>query len=188
MRSSTPASVPTDRHSSSAPATLFRSAWFPPARALADGDDIEVFAVRVEDPASNTFHGRDVFAPVAADCHEVGVADLDRLPALVRTREYEDLRLPEPTVRDGGATGEVLAVDGFGNAVTNLSSDLLDGHDRVRVDGQEYPVVPAYAHTEVGTALVTVGSHERVELAVNQGRGDEQFGVTTGEKVTLAWD
>lgn len=160
----------------------------PPARSLADGDDVEVFSVRVEDPASDTFHGRDVFAPVAADCHEVGVADLDRLPALVRTREYEDLRLPEPTVRDGGATGEVLAVDGFGNAVTNLSGDLLDGRDRVRVDGQEYPVVPAYAHMEVGTALVTVGSHERVELAVNQGRGDEQFGVTTGEKVTLAWD
>ena len=160
---------------------------FPPARALADGDGIEVFAVRVGEPASDTFHGRDVFAPVAADCHEVGIDRLDRLPALVRTREYEGLRLPEPTGRSDGATGEVVAIDGFGNVVTNLPGDLLDGRDSVRIDGDEYPVVPSYAHAEVGTALVTVGSHERVELAVNQGRGAEAFGVATGETVRLRW-
>ncbi|MDZ7747379.1 MAG: SAM-dependent chlorinase/fluorinase [Halobacteriales archaeon] len=160
---------------------------FPPARALADDSELEVFAVRVDEPASNTFHGRDVFAPVAADCHEVGVENLDRLPALVRTRDYEQLSLPDPTVDEDGATGEVLAIDGFGNVVTNLPGRLLDGRDSVTVEGRDYPVATSYAHTDVDTALVTVGSHEHVELAVNQGRGDDRFGLATGDTVQLGW-
>lgn len=159
----------------------------PPARALAGGGDIEVFEVRVSDPESNTFHGRDVFAPVAADCHEVGVAECDRLPALSRTREYESLSFPEPTERDDGIDGEVLVVDGFGNVVTNVPGDVLDGRDRVRVNGEQTPVEPSYAHVDTGSQLVTVGSHENVEFAVNQGRGDEAFGLSSGDSVELRW-
>jgi S-adenosylmethionine hydrolase len=160
----------------------------PPARALADEGDIDVFAVRVEDPDSATFHGRDVFAPVAADCHEVGVAELDRLPALSRTRDYEELQFPTPDVRDDGATGEVLVVDGFGNVVTNVPGDALDGVDAVAVAGEQTPVAPSYAHVDTGNRLVTVGSHGNVELAVNQGRGDEAFGLAAGDPVELTFE
>jgi hypothetical protein len=159
----------------------------PPARTLAGDADVEVFAVDVRDPASHTFHGRDVFAPVAADCHEVGVADVDRLPALSRTREYEDLAFPEPTVDETGATGEVLVVDDFGNVVTNVPGDVLDGRDEVTVDGDPVPVVAAYAYRDPGDRLVTVGSHGNVELAVNQGRGDDAFGLDAGDPVELGW-
>ena len=160
----------------------------PPARALADEGDIDVFAVRVEDPDSATFHGRDVFAPVAADCHEVGVAELDRLPALSRTRDYEDLQFPAPDVHEDGATGEVLVVDDFGNVVTNVPGDALDGADTIIVDDTEVPVAPSYAHVDTGDRLVTVGSHGNVELAVNQGRGDEAFGLAAGDSVELAFE
>ena len=160
----------------------------PPARALADEGDIDVFAVRVEDPDSATFHGRDVFAPVAADCHEVGVAELDRLPALSRTREYEDLQFPTPDVREDGATGEVLVVDDFGNVVTNVPGDALDGVNVVAVAGEQTPVAPSYAYVDTGGRLVTVGSHGNVELAVNQGRGDEAFGLAAGDPVELTFE
>ncbi|MFC7235712.1 SAM hydrolase/SAM-dependent halogenase family protein [Halosegnis marinus] len=160
---------------------------FPPARALADGGDIEVFEVRVKDPASQTFHGRDVFAPVAADCHDVGIDDLHRLPALSPTREYADLAFPAPEVRDDGATAEVLVVDGFGNAVTNLAGTRVEGRDAVTVNGESVPVAPSYAHVGAGERLVTVGSHGQAELAVNRGRGDETFGLGPGDTVEFGW-
>jgi hypothetical protein len=174
---------------------------FPAARAVAERTDadLEPFRWRVDDPASSTFHGRDVFAPAAAAVHEAGVdavADLDRATP---TDEFVDLRVPDPAVGEGGATGEVLVVDGFGNVVTNLPGDLLDGHDAVRVAplggggegsgaGRTYPVAPAYAHVDSGEPLVTVGSHGNVELAVNRGRGDEAFGLAVGDRLRVDLD
>ncbi|WP_255150706.1 SAM hydrolase/SAM-dependent halogenase family protein [Halorarius halobius] len=157
----------------------------PPARELAD--DIEVFEVSVKEPASHTFHGRDVFAPVSADVHEVGVDQLDRLPALSRTDEYETVAFPDPVVREAGVDGEVLVVDEFGNTVSNVPGDVLDDREAVVVDGKRYPVVPSYAHVAVGDPLVTVGSHGNVEFAVNRGRGDEAFGFSSGDAVELRW-
>ncbi|WP_435195818.1 SAM hydrolase/SAM-dependent halogenase family protein [Natronomonas sp. EA1] len=148
----------------------------------------EVFEVTVKDPASHTFHGRDVFAPVAADVHEVGVAELDRLPALSRTKDYTDLTFPEPSIANEEATGELLVVDDFGNAVSNIPGEVLEGADEATVNGETAPVVPSYAHLEAGERLVTVGSHGNVEFAVNQGRGDEAFGLSIGDDLALRWE
>jgi len=54
-------------------------------------------------------------------------------------------------------------------------------------DDQRVPVRDAYAERPAGKRLVTVGSHGNVELAVNQGRGDDAFGVEVGDAVDLAW-
>ncbi|WP_255197003.1 SAM hydrolase/SAM-dependent halogenase family protein [Halorarius litoreus] len=160
----------------------------PPARALADpADDIEVFEVAVSDPSSHTFHGRDVFAPVAADVHEVGVPACDRLPALSSTDEFETVTFPEPVPRENGVDGEVQIVDEFGNAITNVPGDAIDGRSAVAVNGQQAPVAPSYAHVDAGDRLVTVGSHGNVEFAVNQGRGDDAFGLEPGDAVELRW-
>jgi S-adenosylmethionine hydrolase len=153
----------------------------------AAGADVEVFEVAVQDPDSHTFHGRDVFAPCAADVHDVGVAEMDRLPALSRTREYEGRSFPGPEVRADGADGEVLVVDDFGNTISNVPGDVLEGRDEVTVNGETAPIAPAYAHVDVGQRLVTVGSHGHVEFAVNRGRGDEAFGLEPGDDVVLRW-
>jgi len=157
----------------------------PAARRLAD--DIETYELEIEDPRSSTFHGRDVFAPGAAAVHE---ADLDRLAAVEGISPVEgivDLTFPDPDLRTDGADGEVLVVDGFGNIVTNMPGDALADHETVRVNGESTPVVRSYAHVEVGTAVATVGSHGNVEFAVNQGRGDEAFGLAAGDGVELEW-
>lgn len=159
----------------------------PTARRLADDGDFDVWAVAYSDDelASSTFHGRDLFAPTAADVHEAdSPADLDRLrPA----DEWVDRRFPDPDVSESGATGEVLVVDDFGNAVTNVPGEVLDGRDAVGVDGERVPVRAAYAELDAGERLVTVGSHGNVELAVNRGRGDDAFGVAAGDDVHLTW-
>jgi S-adenosylmethionine hydrolase len=141
------------------------------------------------DPASSTFHGRDVFAPAAARVHEVGVDAVETLQGVDPTDEYEDLRLPEPTIREDGAVGTVLAVDGFGNVITNVPGSVVAEQfgDHVKANGVWAAARRTYADVDEGHRVVTVGSHGNVELAVNQGRGDDTFGVTSGGRIRLSW-
>jgi len=171
----------------------------PVARELASGDpatesgdgsgsgDFDVWEIEYDDAetASTTFHGRDVFAPAAADVHdEGGPAALDRCH---RADEWVDLTFPEPDIVAKGARGEVLVVDGFGNVVTNVPGGPIEDSEGVRVDDELIPVRDAYAARDPGDRLVTVGSHGNVELAVNRGRGDEAFGLSVGDAVLLEW-
>ena len=175
----------------------------PAARALADRS-LEVFEVTYDDPTtegraesgrwppvaeSSTFHGRDVFAPAAARVHHDGIEGFEDQAGFVPADGYEDLRLPEPTVEDDGAVGEAITVDGFGNVITNIPGDVLADHfgSQVTANGVWAPVRRAYAEVDPGHRVVTVGSHSNVELAVNQGRGDETFGVDAGGRVRLSW-
>ncbi|EMA69005.1 NAD operon protein [Halorubrum aidingense JCM 13560] len=193
----------------------------PPARALADAEgspdaeessdgaappDVEVFVVDVDEPASATFHGRDVFAPVAARIRAsldggpaastpVEVADaLAAMDDLSPATDPVDLVLPDPVVErdaDGdpvAVDGEVLVVDRFGNVVTNVPGDLIRGRDWIRVNGDLTPVAETFGDVEQGDQLVTVGSHGYVECDVNDGRGDGVFGLYPGDEVRLVAD
>jgi len=167
----------------------------PAARAL--GDDIDVFEITYretgdEDGAwppvaeSSTFHGRDVFAPAAARVHDIDpAAD----PAFTPAADYVELSFPDPTVEDGRTVGEVLAVDGFGNVITNIPGSVLTGQfgSDVAANGVWARACRAYAAVDPGHRVVTVGSHGNVELAVNRGRGDDAFGVDVGGRVRLTW-
>lgn len=157
----------------------------PVARTL--GEDPDWYRIRETDPASSTFHGRDVFAPWAAQIHEAGLAAIPDMDRLTPLPDPVDLHFPAPDVSPGRATGEVLVKDDFGNLVTNIPGDYLADRigERVTVNGEEVPSGRAYAAVEPGTRLVTVGSHGNVELAVNQGRGDEAFGLDVGDAVLL---
>jgi S-adenosylmethionine hydrolase len=175
----------------------------PAAREISE--DVEVFEIDVEDPASSTFHGRDVFAPAAADVHECGPQTTSDGPSerssdngvetfheysnYERTDDYETLSFPDPDLAGDVLRGEVLVVDGFGNAITNVPGRMLDEQfgDTANVNGDSVPVERTYAKVDAGQRLVTVGSHGNVELAVNRGRGDEAFGVEPGRPVALTW-
>ncbi|ADQ67379.1 NAD operon protein [Halogeometricum borinquense DSM 11551] len=156
----------------------------PAVREIA-GDDFDVYDVAYDDVPSNTFHGRDVFAPAAANVHDASaVTDIERITPV---EEFVDLTFPAPVVGDGQATGEVLVVDDFGNVVTNVPGRVLDGLEQVSVNGEPAPVGDSYAAVEPGDRLVTVGSHGNVEFAVNRGRGDDAFGLAVGDTVTLEY-
>ena len=177
---------------------------YPPARALASDDDgdggdgndadgdgdgaVTAYEIRVDDPPSTTFHGRDVFAPAAAVVHGTDPDELSGLPFLSAAADPVDTEFPTPEIDADGATATVLAVDGFGNVITNLPGEALAGSDAVRVDGTRRPVVASYAHADPGTPVVTVGSHGNVECAVNRGRGDDAFGLRVGERVRFGFE
>ncbi|WP_418285002.1 SAM hydrolase/SAM-dependent halogenase family protein [Halorubrum sp. DTA46] len=187
----------------------------PPARALAssaDDDqnaadpDVESFVVEVENPASATFHGRDVFAPTAARIHATldddpaartpdTVADaLAAMDDLSPAADPVDLVLPDPSVErdDEGdpvaVDGEVLVIDRFGNVITNVPGALLRDRDWIRVNGELTPVAETFGAVGPGEKLVTVGSHGYVECDVNDGRGDGGFGLHPGDDVRLVTD
>ena len=191
----------------------------PPARALAtDESDVEVWTVAVDDPASETFHGRDVFAPVAArvraalddaaesaeggaaDAAGDGAPDADAVAAalaglddLAPASDPVDIRFPEPSIeRDEGdviaVDGEVLAIDRFGNVITNVPGDLVRDRDWIRVNGDLTPVAETFGAVDPGERLVTVGSHGYAECDVNDGRGDGAFDLRPGDAVRFVPD
>ncbi|EMA57769.1 SAM hydrolase/SAM-dependent halogenase family protein [Halorubrum kocurii] len=178
----------------------------PPARALADEGEIEPFVVDADEPASETFHGRDVFAPVAARIRDglgddpatataEGVAEtLAAMDDLSPAGDPVDLVLPDPTVErdDAGepvaVEGEVLAVDRFGNVVTNVPGELIRGRDWVRINDELTPVAETFGAVDKGDRLVTVGSHGYVECDVNDGRGDGAFDLRPGDSVRIVAD
>lgn len=160
----------------------------PVARRLAGDDDIEAFEIEDDDAESSTFHGRDVFAPAAAAVHEAGIDRLETLERCSPADGIVDFEFPEPALAEDTATGEILVVDGFGNAITNIPGSVLDDRfgDTVELNGESVPVERSYAHVETGDRLLTVGSHGNVELAVNQGRGERAFGIAVGDSVRLS--
>jgi S-adenosylmethionine hydrolase len=129
--------------------------------------------------AAPTFHGRDVFAPAAAQL---------ALGAALETLGPEEdepviRRTPEATRRaDGGVRGEVITVDRFGNAVTNL---LAMRGGEVRVGTLALPVRRTYADVGSGEPLALVGSSGLVEIAVRDGNAAGKLGLRRGSEVVL---
>jgi S-adenosylmethionine hydrolase len=129
--------------------------------------------------AAPTFHGRDVFAPAAADLAQ-GIA-LDALGAphaapIVR-------RTPEATRRaDGTLAGVVITIDRFGNAVTNL---MARHGGAVDVGGRRIALARTYSEVEAGDPVALVGSSGLVEIAVRDGSAAAQLGLRRGSSVVL---
>ncbi len=155
----------------------------PVAREL-EGD-IQAFEIVVPESASNTFHGRDVFAPAAA----VATTEkaLARKEMFVPRDEYVDLQFPRPTTGDHMITGTVLVTDDFGNLITNIPREKLPDRETLSVNGEQVPFAKQFAAVPPGDRVLTIGSHGNLELDVNQGRGEDAFGLTTGETVHIDW-
>ena len=117
---------------------------------------------------SQTFHGRDIFAPVGAHLAK-GV------PLAALGQPAEDLvRLPmwrPKTGPDGVIRAQVLHVDHFGNLITNVPGEMLEGRDWVvQVKGHGVQGLSrAYAEVEEGALLALVGSSGHLEIAVRNG-------------------
>ena len=135
---------------------------------------------------SGTFHGRDVFAPVAA-----ALATGTAATALgVEVRDMTRIDLPAPLVDETTVRGEVIYVDRFGNLVTNVGRDTVEGlrHRRptVRVaDKAVGPIVTAYGALARGAAGAVVNSWDLLEIAVRDGSARDRLGAGVGASVLI---
>jgi S-adenosylmethionine hydrolase len=140
-------------------------------------------------PVSATFHGRDVFAPAAA--HLSLGEKLSRMGEATTT--FVDLDFGVPTRTDEGLAGAVICTDRFGNVVTNVPADVLEGAGmagptfavRVGDHDLDVPFLRTYGDAPPGEVLATVGSSGFLELAVNRGSAAERLGVRGGEPLLL---
>ena len=147
-----------------------------PALLLAGARAVQL---TVPPTAAPTFHGRDVFAPAAAML--ATRASLDELgqpldePVIRRT--------PEPRrLADGTIQGEVIAIDRFGNAITNCMS-LRAG--ALQVGERLLPVRRTYAEAALGEPVAIVGSSGLIEVAVREGSAARALGLSRGSTVIL---
>lgn len=134
---------------------------------------------------SRTFHGRDVFAPVAAHL-AAGVPLAEVGPALPAPTP---LPLPAPTVDGAAVHGEVIHVDRFGNLLTNIDRAAVSGFRAptlsVRVLDVTVPLVTTYGDVATGSALALWSSWDTLEIAVRDGDAARHFGAQPGMVVTV---
>jgi S-adenosylmethionine hydrolase len=139
----------------------------------------QAVALPVPPSASPTFHARDVFAPAAAMLATGSPVDALGTPVgdpIIR-RTAEARRLP-----DGAIEGQIIAIDRFGNAVTNL----VAAHGGVvEVGTLQLPVRRTYADVTPGMPLALSGSSGLVEIAVRDGNAAASLGLGRGGIVLL---
>ncbi|MCC6317843.1 MAG: SAM-dependent chlorinase/fluorinase [Gemmatimonadaceae bacterium] len=146
--------------------------------ALLVGDQ-QVVALPVGPSASRTFHGRDVFAPAAAAL--ATGASLTSLGAPHASPVVR--RTPESVRRDDGAIiGEVIAIDRFGNAITNLVGVR---HGVVAAAGRPVPVRATYGDVAPGPPVALMGSSGLLEVALRDGNAASMLGLARG--ATVVW-
>ena len=145
-----------------------------PALLLAD---TRVVTLEPPSHASATFHGRDVFAPAAARL--ASGAPLESLGSPVTQPRIR--RTPEPRrTGDGALLGEVISIDRFGNAITNLVG-MHTG--TVEAAGLSLPLRRTYGEAPVGAPIAIVGSSGLIELAVRDGNAARVLRLTRGTAV-----
>jgi len=133
---------------------------------------------------SHTFHGRDVFAPVAAHL-AMGTA-IRRLGEV--TTDYERGNLSKPQKKDKDIKGRIEYIDGFGNCISNIPAAMLNLKNVQKVQFKNKnlsDVKNTYGEVKSGEPLVLVGSHNHLEIAVRNGNAAEKFGVTKGDELIV---
>ena len=141
-------------------------------------------------PLSATFHGRDIFAPVAARL-ATGLP-LDVVGVALEPAGLARLDVPAPEATADGIAATAVLVDRFGNVALNLSGAELEGAklgERLEVEcgGERYftRVVRTFSSVRPSDILVLIDSYGQVALAVNSGSASEVLGVATGDRVQL---
>jgi S-adenosylmethionine hydrolase len=151
-----------------------------PAAQRLGGIALSVELIRPEfwrPQTSMTFHGRDIFGPVAGHLAEgEPLADLGS-----PITDPITLSIPEPD----GPSGEVIHIDTYGNLVTNLPGTNLPARFTVRVAAHEVPSAPYYAAVEAGALLALVGSTGLLEISARDANAAALTSARRGTPVLL---
>jgi S-adenosylmethionine hydrolase len=134
---------------------------------------------------SNTFHGRDIFAPAAAHLSK-GTEPSEFGP------EITDATRPTFTAvdhKDGILIGEILHVDGFGNLITNLNQQTILQAKKVKINlhhvSLQLELAKTYAQAKPQEPLALIGSHGFLEIALNQANFAEKHRVKAGDRIEV---
>jgi len=136
---------------------------------------------------SQTFHGRDIFAPVAAHL-SLGVV-LDKMGRAIK--DYKRVEIPEPLVTQGILEGQIIYRDRFGNLVTNVSHEIFShfvGHGSFEIEVGPFKTQTlrsAYAEVAPGELLAIFGSTGYLEISENMGNASARLGLGVGASIRI---
>jgi len=145
------------------------------------------------EPLSQTFHGRDIFAPVGA--HISKGVDLKKLGSGLDLNDLVHLSIRKPSITDEGElVGTIVSVDHFGNCITNIDLNCLE---KFYKPGFEKNLVIAIGEYEIKglsknydgvglkQPLAIIGSLGYLEIALNCGRASRHFGAQKGDPIRV---
>ena len=137
---------------------------------------------------STTFHGRDIFAPIAG--HLLRGLPIGRLGPQPKTHKLFDV--PQPREDEQAILGQVIFVDGFGNLVSNIDERLVRTRwpsggvlDVVCAARRPVELRESYGTAPTGEPLALFNSMQLLELAVNRGRACDFFGAGVGAEIRI---
>ncbi|MEA2347098.1 MAG: hypothetical protein QOG62_885 [Thermoleophilaceae bacterium] len=153
--------------------------------------DLNLSPFRLE-PVSATFHGRDLFAPVAAQL-ALG-ASLDDAGERVDTEELVRLELPEPEIEGGVVSAHALLIDRYGNVGLNLTHEALAGTGLmlgrsvvidVRDSSHQAVFAQTFGDVREGELVVYEDAYRSLALAINHGNAAALLGLSPDDPVRL---
>ena len=137
---------------------------------------------------SNTFHGRDIFAPAAAYLLN-GVTPLTFGP---QTNELNKPVFTKVIKTRKSLFGQVMHVDDFGNIITNIDldtsyPDLYGKMLKINMSSSKLILkfCKTYSEVQLGELLVTIGSHGFLEISANQNNAGKMLNIQSGDKITV---
>jgi S-adenosylmethionine hydrolase len=133
---------------------------------------------------SDTFHGRDIFAPVAA---ELAAGRLSLTAVGKSVSEWTPGWLDEPVISKGKVSGTIITIDAFGNLISNIDQTLIaDFREPVaRIAGHQIPTLTTYGRAKPGDLLALINSFGVVEIAKSEGSAAEGLGSERGAPLVI---
>ena len=136
---------------------------------------------------SATFHGRDIFAPVAA--HLASGVPIQNLGSALATSDLHQLALPDCQATAQGIDGVIQAIDYFGNLITTIPGSRIPQQPwSIRMGDRHLPGGTTYSSVLPGEPLGLIGSHGWVEVAVHGGNAQQQLQKHVGDTVNLIFE
>ncbi len=154
-----------------------------------EGSAAEVYSITnrslFRDTVSHTFHGRDIFGPVAA--HIARGIPVDSVGP--RIADFMSRPFPRPRTQGDKLVGIVLRIDKFGNVVTNLRREDLGRDFQIRVAGLSINRLCAtFSDADAGEFFAVEGSTGFIELALNQGSAAHKLDLVRGTEIEVETD
>lgn len=148
--------------------------------------DVAAITKRLRLPTpSATFHGRDLFAPIAAEIAAGRLAMTDLGPV---TQDIVPSWVDEPSVSGGQVAGVIITIDHFGNLISNIESSMVQRFVRpiVRTGGHAFPLRRTYGDVRPGEYLALINSFGVLEIARAEQSAAEALGLGGGAPVTVS--
>jgi S-adenosylmethionine hydrolase len=134
---------------------------------------------------SRVFHGRDIFAPVAA--HLATGIPLEKMGSVIHDPVRLEIPRPEK-IRAGGWRGEIIYIDHFGNLSTNLNVNNLNqtGSVIIQIQGKEINGIEhTYGEQSMGTLIALLDSNDYLEISTVNGNAAQSLHANIGDKLEV---